>query len=84
MKLLANENFPLLVVSALRDIGHDVLWIRTDMPGAMDDVILQRAQDAMADRASSRQRARRESLLAIEYHRGDVEGRTSTGLKKWR
>ena len=45
MKLLANENFPLLVVSALRDIGHNVLWVRTDMPGAMDDVILQRAQD---------------------------------------
>ena len=45
MKLLANENFPLLAVAALRDAGHDVLWARADMSGAIDDVILQRAQD---------------------------------------
>ena len=45
MNLLANENFPSLAVTALREAGHDVLWARTDMPGAMDDVILQRAQD---------------------------------------
>lgn len=45
MKLLANENFPLLAVVALRDVGHDVVWARTEMPGEMDDVILQRAQD---------------------------------------
>lgn len=45
MKLLANENYPLLAVVALRDVGHDVLWARTDMPGVMDDMILQRAQD---------------------------------------
>lgn len=44
MKLLANENFPLLVVEAIRAAGHDVLWARTDMAGAADDVILQRAQ----------------------------------------
>jgi predicted nuclease of predicted toxin-antitoxin system len=45
MKLLANENFPLLAVEALCAAGHDVLWVRTDMPGKTDDVILQRAQD---------------------------------------
>jgi predicted nuclease of predicted toxin-antitoxin system len=45
MKLLANENFPRLAVEALRDAGHDVLWARTDMGGAADDVILERAQD---------------------------------------
>lgn len=45
MKLLANENFPLLAVKGLRDAGHDVIWARTDMPGEADDVILQRAQD---------------------------------------
>ena len=45
MNLLANENFPSLAVTALREAGHDVLWARTDMPGAMDDIILQRAQD---------------------------------------
>ncbi len=45
MKLLANENFPLLAVAAMRNAGHDVVWARTDMPGAADDVILHRAQD---------------------------------------
>lgn len=45
MKLLANENFPSLAVTGLRDAGHDVLWARTDMGGAADDVILQRSQD---------------------------------------
>jgi predicted nuclease of predicted toxin-antitoxin system len=45
MNLLANENFPRLAVEALREAGHDVLWARTDMQGADDDIILQRAQD---------------------------------------
>ncbi len=45
MKLLANENFPSLAVTALRDAGYDVLWARTDMAGAADDVILQKSQD---------------------------------------
>ena len=45
MKLLANENFPFLAVKALRNAGHNVVWARTDMPGAKDDVILQCAQD---------------------------------------
>jgi len=45
MKFLANENFPLLAVTALRDAGHDVLWARTDMAGDADELILQRAQD---------------------------------------
>ena len=45
MKLLANENFPLLAVEGLREIGHDVLWAHTDLRGATDDVILKRAQD---------------------------------------
>ena len=44
MKLLANENFPALAVRALRDIGHDVFWVRTDRPGAMDDELLRQAQ----------------------------------------
>ncbi len=45
MNLLLNENLPLLAVEALRQAGHDVLWVRTDMRGQADDVILQRAQD---------------------------------------
>jgi predicted nuclease of predicted toxin-antitoxin system len=43
MQLLANENFPLDVVEAVRKIGHDVAWIRTDAPGSKDRDILQRA-----------------------------------------
>lgn len=44
MRILANENFPREAVEALRQRGHDVLWGRTDMPGAPDDLILKRAQ----------------------------------------
>jgi len=44
MKILANENFPCLVVEALREEGHDVVWARTDMTGEPDDKILDRAQ----------------------------------------
>jgi len=36
MKLLANENFPSVAVDAMRDAGHDVLWARTDTPGATE------------------------------------------------
>ena len=43
MRLLANENFPLDAVEALRRIGHDVVWIRTDSPGSRDKEILARA-----------------------------------------
>jgi predicted nuclease of predicted toxin-antitoxin system len=43
MRFLANENFPLDAVSALRQSGHDVLWIRTDAPGSRDEEVLARA-----------------------------------------
>lgn len=43
MKLLADENFPGLAVTALRRAGHDVLWARTDMAGRPDAEILARA-----------------------------------------
>lgn len=36
MRLLANENIPLSAVEALRDCGHDVLWIREKSPGVTD------------------------------------------------
>jgi predicted nuclease of predicted toxin-antitoxin system len=45
MRLLANENFPLDAVSALREAGHDVAWIREDSRGITDDVVLRRAQE---------------------------------------
>ena len=43
MQFLANENFPLDAVAAVRGIGHDVAWIRTDAPGSKDRDILNRA-----------------------------------------
>ncbi len=44
MRFLANENFPLDAVEALRTLGHDVAWIRTEAPGISDVVVLSRAQ----------------------------------------
>jgi len=45
MRLLADENFPLDAVEALRADGHDVAWIREDSRGTSDNVILIRAQE---------------------------------------
>lgn len=45
MKILANENFPLLAVGALREAGHDVLWARTEMSGEVDEQAVRRAQE---------------------------------------
>jgi predicted nuclease of predicted toxin-antitoxin system len=45
MRFLANENFPLGAVEALRSAGHDVAWIREDSRGAPDEKILLRAQE---------------------------------------
>lgn len=38
MRLIANENVPSAAVSALCAEGHDVLWVRTAMPGASDTI----------------------------------------------
>ena len=43
MRLLANENFPRIAVEALRARGHDVAWVRTDIPGASDQDVIHRA-----------------------------------------
>lgn len=40
MRLLANENFPLDAVAALRNTGHEVAWVRTDAPGMADPEVL--------------------------------------------
>jgi hypothetical protein len=45
MRFLANENVPLDAVSALRETGHDVLWVRTDSPGSCDEDILSRLRE---------------------------------------
>lgn len=44
MRLLANENFPLDAVEALRANGHDAAWIREDARGSSDEQVLVRAQ----------------------------------------
>jgi predicted nuclease of predicted toxin-antitoxin system len=44
MQFLANENFPLDAVEAVRKLGHDVAWIRTEAPGSKDRDILRRAE----------------------------------------
>ena len=44
MRILANENFPGDAIMALRQRGHDVVWVRTDAPGSRDIEILARAQ----------------------------------------
>ena len=44
MRFLANENFPGDAVTALRERGHDVAWIRTEAPGSTDPDVLTRAQ----------------------------------------
>jgi predicted nuclease of predicted toxin-antitoxin system len=43
MQFLANENFPLDAVEAIRKLGHNVAWIRAESPGAQDPEVLQRA-----------------------------------------
>lgn len=45
MHILANENFPADAVNALRQHGHEVVWVREDAPGSIDTQVLQRAQD---------------------------------------
>ena len=43
MRLLANENFPGLAITAMRSHGHDVAWVREDSPGISDHAVLSRA-----------------------------------------
>jgi len=45
MRILANENVAGETVDALRQQGHDVLWIRTEAPGSTDQAVLRRAAD---------------------------------------
>ena len=44
MKLLANEKFPGEAVEALRKDGHDVIWVRIEIPGASDREVLAHAE----------------------------------------
>ena len=43
MQLSTDENFPYHAAEALRQQGHDVLWVHDAMPGASDDAVIARA-----------------------------------------
>jgi predicted nuclease of predicted toxin-antitoxin system len=43
MQWLCDENVPRLLVNALRQHGHDVVWIREAFPGMSDEDVLARA-----------------------------------------
>jgi len=45
MRILASENLPGGAIAALPLNGHDVVWIREDLPGSFDIQVLERAQD---------------------------------------
>ena len=40
MRLLADENFPRLVVQRLRSCGYDVMWVSEERPGIPDSEVL--------------------------------------------
>lgn len=42
-RMLANENIPGIVVTAMKADGHDVTWMRDLGPGSSDDQVLSRA-----------------------------------------
>jgi len=44
MLILADENFPLPTVEAIRANGHDVLWVLTNCPGRTDAALLEQAE----------------------------------------
>jgi predicted nuclease of predicted toxin-antitoxin system len=45
VRLCANENVPEACVVALRQFGHDVVWIRETAPGSSDADVLARARN---------------------------------------
>jgi len=66
MRILANENVPGPGVTALRDAGHDVLWVKEDMAGAVDNDVL-----ALAER---------EGRLVVTFDKDFGELAVRTGL----
>ena len=39
MRLLGDENVPASLTEHLRDLGHDVLWVREACPGSSDEYV---------------------------------------------
>lgn len=54
MRLLADEYFPLPTIEALRQAGHDVTWVRTDLPGTGDASLLDIAEGGWPGAADAR------------------------------
>jgi predicted nuclease of predicted toxin-antitoxin system len=44
MRLLADENFPGAAVLIIRELGHDILWVRELTPGVPDTVVMEQAR----------------------------------------
>ena len=40
MPFLADENFPVAIVSALRETGHDIEWVGNLSPGISDEDVV--------------------------------------------
>jgi hypothetical protein len=40
MRFLADENFPAAAVAAVRETGHDIVWVTVAAPGASDVDVL--------------------------------------------
>jgi predicted nuclease of predicted toxin-antitoxin system len=45
MRILADENVPVVAVKALRGRGHNVSWIREESPGIEDIAVLTKAKE---------------------------------------
>ena len=45
LRILADENVPGDAINALRQLGYDIVWVRTHSPGISDEAILKQAQD---------------------------------------
>ncbi|MBE7558969.1 DUF5615 family PIN-like protein [bacterium] len=60
MRILADENVSYPLVCALRDMGHEVAWVRSDSPGMKDGEVLERAY------------RERRVLLTFDRHFGDL------------
>jgi predicted nuclease of predicted toxin-antitoxin system len=44
MRILADENFPRIAILALREAGHDVVWIHDTSPGISDVEVIAQAE----------------------------------------
>jgi predicted nuclease of predicted toxin-antitoxin system len=40
VRILADENLTGRIVDGLRDLGHDVMWVRASAPGIRDEQVL--------------------------------------------